>query len=78
MGSRESFDFFTDDADASFVRSVQFENTRAVEGGAEKGFCEGEDSRRFSGTWGTIEEHVGELLRISDCSEGIATGTNIH
>ena len=78
MGSRESFNFFADNADASFVRSVQFEDSGAVEGGAEKGFCEGEDGGCFSGTWGTVEEHVGELLRISDCSESIATGISLH
>ena len=64
MGSRESFNFFADNADASFVRSVQFEDTGAVEGGTEKGFCEGEDGGCFSGTWRTIEEHMGKLLRL--------------
>lgn len=53
--SCEVFDLFADDADASFVGGVEFEDSGAVEGRAEEGFGEREDGGGFTGSGGTVE-----------------------
>lgn len=54
-------DFFADDADATLVGGVEFQDTGAVQRGAEEGFCEGENCGGFACSWGSVEEHVREL-----------------
>lgn len=61
LSTSEVLDFFTDDADATLVGGVEFQDAGAVQRGAEEGFGEREDCGGFACSWRPVEEHVGEL-----------------
>ena len=61
----EVFDFFADDTDAAFVGGVELQDARAKHLWAVELFGKGEDGGGLSGAWGAVEEHVGELRRVS-------------
>lgn len=56
-------DLIPHDRDSTLVTSVEFENARAEELGAEQLLAEGKDGRRLSGTGRAIEEHVRKLCK---------------
>lgn len=67
LSARKALDLLTDDANASFVGGIEFEDPGAVERRTEEGFGEGEDCGCFTGTWGPVEEHVRKLVRVRCC-----------
>lgn len=56
-------DLLPDDRDASFVRRVQFEYTRAVQLWSKQLLAQSEDRRSLSCPGRSVEEHVRELVR---------------
>ena len=57
----EVFDFGADDADAAFVRGVEFEDAGAEEVRPEELFGEREDGAGFARARGAVEEEVRQV-----------------
>ena len=67
----EVFNFLTHDADTALIGGVEFEDTRFDEFGTVELLCECEDGGGFAGSWGAVEEHVGEVGGLEGAREDL-------